>query len=150
MIEAIAGGYEIDDALARVDFDTVARWLTATYWSPGIQKPEVVRGARNSTIVVGAYRESAQTGYLRLVSDKTRFAFFMDVYVDEAHRGKGVAKSMMKFAMNHPLLPHVYLWMLGTQDAQGLYSKFGFVPIPEPQNWMMRLNRPDWSIRAVE
>jgi len=75
MTETITGGYEIDDSLARVDFDKVTAWLTATYWSPGIQKPEVIRGARNSTIVAGCYLDGAQVGYLRLVSDKTRFAF---------------------------------------------------------------------------
>jgi len=57
---------------------------------------------------------------------------------------------MMKFVMNHPSLAPVYIWFLGTQDAHRVYTKLGFGPIPEPQNWMMIINKQDWTARAVE
>jgi hypothetical protein len=29
-------------------------------------------------------------------------------------------------------------WMLATHDAHGLYAKFGFKPIRNPERWMER------------
>lgn len=69
--------FEFDDAVSRIDFILVQKWLTETYWSPGIGFDEVKRGAINSTIVVGCYLGLTQVGYMRLVSDKTRFGYIM-------------------------------------------------------------------------
>ena len=120
-------------------------WLSVVYWSPGIDKDEVVHGARNSTLVVGCYDAREQVGFLRVVSDKTRFGYFLDVYVDEVYRRKGIALGMMRFALEHPELKDVYFWLLGTKEAHGLYEKLGFAPLPEPQLWMMK-NTP-WGKR---
>jgi hypothetical protein len=47
--------YKIDDDYSRIDFDKLQRWLSSAYWSIGIGKEEIEKGARNSSIVVGAY-----------------------------------------------------------------------------------------------
>jgi GNAT superfamily N-acetyltransferase len=75
---------------------------------------------------------------LRLVSDRTRFAYIMDVYVDAAHRKKGLALKMMRFALNHPQLKDVYLWLLATQDAHRVYAKAGFGALENPTVWMVK------------
>lgn len=137
MRTTIRDGYEIDDDFARLDFRALEAWLTATYWSPGIRLPEIVKAARNSALVLGCYRDGEQVGYLRAASDKTRFAYIMDVYVAEAHRGRGLARAMTEAAMAHPDLADVYLWLLATRDAQPVYAKAGFGPLPEPANWMI-------------
>ena len=130
------GAYEIDDARERLDFEKVHSWLTATYWSPGIERATVERGARHSALVVGAYHEGAQAGYLRVVSDTTRFAWICDVFVEEAHRGQGLAKAMVRFALEHPELQDVKRWVLATRDAQEVYRSVGFEELPEPARWM--------------
>ncbi len=136
--------YEIDDSLERIDFSVLEKWLSETWWSPGIGREEIIRGANKSTIVVGCYGENGQVGYLRVVSDKTRFAYFMDVFVDERHRRKGIASAMMQFVMNHPDFKYVYQWLLATKDAHGVYEKLGFRPLPNPGSWMMiRKDRAD-------
>lgn len=137
MITRLDGDYEIDDDFGRLDFRIVERWLSATYWSPGIRLPEIVKGSRNSALVLGCYRGGEQVGYLRAASDKTRFAYLMDVYVDEAHRKRGLASALVKTAMAHPDLADVYQWALATRDAQRVYAKAGFGPLPEPGNWMI-------------
>lgn len=129
--------YEIDDDFARLEFRALERWLTATYWSPGIRMPEILQGARNSALNLGCYRGGDQVGYLRVASDKTRFAYIMDVYVDEAHRRRGLARALVAAAMSHPDLADVYTWLLATRDAQAVYAGNGFGPLPAPGNWMI-------------
>lgn len=128
--------YEIDDSFDRLDFDQLEKWLADAYWSPGIKKDEIIKGTRNSAIAVGCYLDGRMVGFLRVASDKTRFGYFMDVYVDAAHRGKGLATSMMQFVFDHSDFADVYVWLLMTKDAQGVYQKLGFTPVPEPENWM--------------
>jgi GNAT superfamily N-acetyltransferase len=129
--------YELDDSLERIDFERVHGWLTKTYWSPGISRETVERGALHSSLVVGAYHEETQVGYLRVVSDTTRFAWICDVYVGEAHRGKGLAKAMVQYALEHPDHREVRRWLLATADAHAIYQAVGFNPLPSPERWMI-------------
>ena len=129
--------YEFDDDLGRLDYAVLEGWLSKTYWSPRIKASEIEKGAVNSTLVAGCYRDGKQIGFMRLVSDKTRFAFIMDVYVAEEHRRKGIAESLVRFAMGHPDLADVYSWLLGTQDAHSVYQNVGFGALTNPENMMM-------------
>ena len=62
--------YALSDELSRIDFAKVTEWLTGSYWSPGIGRAEVERGARHSSIVVGAYDAGGVlVGYGRAASD---------------------------------------------------------------------------------
>ncbi|MBW8888071.1 MAG: GNAT family N-acetyltransferase [Fibrobacteres bacterium] len=135
-LEGAAGEYEIDDDFGRLDFRVLEGWLTAAYWSPGIRMPEILQGARNSALNLGCYRGGEQVGYLRVASDRTRFAFIMDVYVDDAHRRRGLARTLVAAALSHPDLADVYHWALATRDAQPVYAQVGFGPLPVPGNWM--------------
>ena len=128
--------YEIDAAISRVDWVRVHGWLTTSYWTPGISRERVERAARNSALVVGAYTPEGQVGFLRVVSDRTRFAYLADVWVDEAHRGHGLARAMVRFALQHPEFNSVSCWMLATADAHGVYRELGFGPLAQPERWM--------------
>ena len=130
-------GYQISDDPQRINFEKVTEWLAGSYWSPGIKREEVEKGAKNSSLVIGAYTsDGQQVGYARLASDKTRFGYFMDVFVDPAYRNKGIAQSMLHFAMTHPDHKSIYLWLLATQDAHKVYEKVGFKPLAHPERWM--------------
>ncbi|HVM32332.1 MAG TPA: GNAT family N-acetyltransferase [bacterium] len=132
-----ADGYRISDDPARVDLELLTRWLSGTYWVPGIGQDEVRRSLRHSSLVVSAHSAGgAPVGFARVVSDKTRFGYFMDVYVEETHRRRGLAKAMIQFAMDHPDHRGVYLWLLATRDAQSVYAKAGFRPLAHPERWM--------------
>ncbi|HEX6275058.1 MAG TPA: GNAT family N-acetyltransferase [Polyangiaceae bacterium] len=136
------GDYQLSDELARVDFAKVTAWLAGSYWSPGIERGEVERGARHSSLVVGAYTaDGAQVGYARVASDRTRVGFFMDVFVDEAHRKRGLGRALVGFAMQHPEHRPVYIWLLATDDAHGVYAALGFGPHPNPSRIML-LKKP--------
>jgi len=131
------GEYQIDDSRQRIDFPRVQQWLATTYWSPGVTLDMVIRAAENSALLVGAYHDALQVGYLRLVSDKTTFGWVADVYVDEQHRRKGIAVAMVRFAIDHPEFQTLRKWMLGTRDAHPVYAKAGFGQLDKPQNTML-------------
>ncbi len=137
-------GFVFDDRLERFDFARCHAWLTAAYWSPGITRAEVEHGFRGSSVVAGAYREGEQVGCLRLVTDFTRFAYFMDVYVSAGQRGHGLGRRLVRFALEHPRLALVSKWTLATADAHGVYEKVGFRALPEPERWMALARRRDW------
>jgi ribosomal protein S18 acetylase RimI-like enzyme len=137
--------YIINDSIERIDFDQVRNMLKNAFWSKDIGIEEIRKGASNSALVVAAYyKDDSIAGYLRVISDKTRFAYILDVYVDEPHRRKGLARSMVRFALNHPDLSDVYQWILITRDAHDVYRGVGFQPLPEPDKWMCIIKqRPD-------
>lgn len=67
----------LDPDPARIDWARVHGWLTSSYWCPGIARERVERAARHSALVLGAYLGAEQVGYLRVVSDRTRIACWM-------------------------------------------------------------------------
>ena len=122
---------------ARLRVDDIQAMLSTTYWSPGITKNEIAQGIRNSALVVGAYDESGrQVGFCRVISDKTRFAYLLDVIVAPDCRHHGIGRAMVRFAMSHPDLKAVYQWLLKTSDAHRVYGKCGFEPLVEMEKWM--------------
>lgn len=133
--------FEIRSGIAGVDFETVHSWLKSSYWSPGISRDRVERAAQNSSMVIGAYIEEQQAGYCRIVSDRTTFAWVCDVWVSEAHRGQGIARAMIAFAMADPEHQGLRRWLLATKDAHGVYQALGFEPLPEPARWMVKALR---------
>ena len=90
----------------------------------------------------GLYDDGKQIGFARVITDKATFGYLADVFVDERYRGKGLAIWMMSAIMSHPELQGFRNWMLGTRDAHGLYRKFGFTQLDQPER-IMRKNDPD-------
>ncbi len=131
------GEFQISEDRARIDWPRVQQWLSSSYWSPGISLERVRRGAENSALVLGAYKEGRQIGFLRVVSDKSRFAYICDVWVDEPERGRGVAREMVAWALRHPDFQTVN-WLLATVNAHGVYEKLGFGRLPNPERWMSK------------
>jgi GNAT superfamily N-acetyltransferase len=138
------GQHVLDDDLGRFDFGRCQAWLAGAYWSPGITRAEVERGFRCSTLVVGAYSAEGQDGCLRVVSDQTRFAYVMDVFVAEAQRGRGLGRALMRFALEHPMLSLVQSWMLATNDAHDVYRGLGFSELTDPGRWMRLRREREW------
>ena len=129
--------YEITFDPARVDWSRVHAWLASSYWTPGISLERVQRAAENSSLVLSAFKNGTQAAYLRVVSDRTRFAYLCDVWVDTPHRGLGLARHLVQTALNHPDYATCN-WLLATQDAHGVYAKLGFTPLPNPDRFMVK------------
>jgi predicted N-acetyltransferase YhbS len=126
---SIKNGFDI------MDFDKVTDMLKSAFWSIGIKKDEVVKGAKNSALLVGIFTtNNIQIGFSRVVSDKTRFAYMLDVIVDENYRKQRIGQAMIRHILDHPDLKDVYQWLLLTKDAHGVYKKVGFNPVSRPND----------------
>ena len=136
--------YQLKSGFDEMDFIKVTEMLTTAYWCKGIKIAEVKKGALNSALVVGAFlRNGVQIGFARVISDKTRFAYILDVIVDEAHQRRGVGQAMMKYILSHPDLKDVYQWFLVSSTARGVYKKVGFRELSNPEKWMeIKFDRP--------
>jgi GNAT superfamily N-acetyltransferase len=71
-----------------------------------------------------------------VVSDRASFAWLCDVFVLPAHRGQGVARSLVRALRAHPELQGLRRWLLATRDAHGVYAALGFAPLAQPERWM--------------
>jgi GNAT superfamily N-acetyltransferase len=141
--------YDLSLDPARVQLDVVHPALAASYWSPGIRR-EVVEAAIRGSLVIGAYEKASgrQVAFARVVTDYATFAWLCDVFVDEAHRGRGIAKRMLATLIDEPRLQTLRRWCLATKDAHELYRPFGFDPVPA-ERWMeKRLTMGAWSAKS--
>ncbi len=140
--EQFLSDYEISTDPRRLDVAVIHKFLAEdSYWSPGIPRSTVERAIANS-LCFGVYHRAAQVGFARVVTDRSTFALLADVFVLEAHRGKGLSKELMRRVVEHEDLQGLRRFLLLTSDAHGLYSQFGFKEIGSPARFMEVL-RPD-------
>lgn len=131
-----ADGYEISTDITRLDRTLIHRFLQDdSYWAKGIPR-EVVDRAIDNSLCFGLYRDGAQVGFARVVSDRAAIAYLADVFVVEEHRGRGLGSHLIETVMAHPDLQGLRRFFLGTADAHALYERFGFRPLAEPGRMM--------------
>ncbi|MFE6700237.1 GNAT family N-acetyltransferase [Streptomyces sp. NPDC057718] len=130
--------YEIDTDPDRVDIDLVHHWLsTDAFWALGRSRDLVERALRGS-LNFGVYDgEGTQVAYARVVTDHATFAWLCDVYVDPAHRGRGLGVRLATAVRDHLAPYELKRTLLATLDAHELYGKVGFVPLPDPERLMV-------------
>ena len=148
MNQRAAGDVVIDSDPGRLDLDVIHGFLSTCYWARGIPRGIVARSIEHS-LCFGAYRESSQIGFARVVTDYATFAYLADVFVIENARGRGVSKLLMDAIVAHPRLQGLRRWMLATRDAHGLYARYGFEPLAAPERFM-EIHRPAIYDAGVE
>ncbi|HEX5631131.1 MAG TPA: GNAT family N-acetyltransferase [Acidimicrobiia bacterium] len=130
--------YEITTDTDRIDPAIVHRWLAEeSYWARGRSAELVARSMANS-ICFGAFDGAELVGFARVVTDRATFAWLCDVFVDEAHRGRGVGGALVAAAVDHPELAALKRFVLATADAHEVYRRHGFEVLDHPERWMMR------------
>jgi GNAT superfamily N-acetyltransferase len=127
--------YEISCDPARLDIDVIHRFLSQSYWSPGIPRSVVERAIANS-LCFGVYRNAEQVGFARVITDKATFAYLADVFILSEHQGQGLAQRLLREVVGHPALQGLRRMLLFTRDAHTLYAKFGFKPLANPERVM--------------
>jgi ribosomal protein S18 acetylase RimI-like enzyme len=131
--ETLHDGCLISDDPARIDVDAVHAYLSHSYWAEGIPRELVARSLANS-LALGIYAPGGeQVGLVRVITDSATFAYLCDVYVLEAHRRRGLAQAAFALLMTHPRLQGLRRMQLITADAHGLYMKYGFNVVAEPE-----------------
>lgn len=134
-------GYTILDDPAAVDLDVVHAFLAASYWSPGIARERVAQAVAGSLPFTLRAPDGAVVGFARVVTDRVSFGYLADVFVLDAHRGRGLGSWLVECVLAHPDLATLRRWMLATLDAHGLYAKHGFGPVAAPER-LMELRPP--------
>lgn len=143
------GEYLITTDKARLQPEAVHRWLTEeSYWAKGVPFDIVLKSFENS-YVIGALYADQQVGYARLITDYATFAYLADVYVETAHRGRGLSKAMLQLLMDQDWVKGLRRIMLASLDAQPLYARFGFVQPAFPERFM-EITRPVQEIYGKE
>ena len=128
MKRVLGDGYELDDDPERIDRDAVHRFLTEeSYWARGRPRSVMDKLIDSAARVVGLYHAGSQVGFTRTISDGHTQSYLADVYVEEGHRGHGRGTELVRFTVDEGPFAHTK-WFLHTEDAHGLYEKFGFGP----------------------
>lgn len=119
----------------RLDTRRIHAFLTTSYWAEG-RTIETVQKSINHSICFGVYLNNEQIGFARVVTDYTIFAYIMDVFILEEHRGKGYSKRLIQAIVSYEDVREVENWFLRTKDAQGLYRQVGFNELEFPERTM--------------
>ncbi|MEP6989581.1 MAG: GNAT family N-acetyltransferase [bacterium] len=128
--------YMLSTEHARLDVEAIHAFLARSYWAKGIPLATVRRSVEHS-LCFGLYDAgNTQAGFARVVTDRATFAYLADVYVLEAHRGRGLGRWLVSSVLAHPALQGLRRIMLVTRDADMLYAPFGFRAPTEPSGIM--------------
>jgi GNAT superfamily N-acetyltransferase len=139
-MEWTRGDFVISTDPERLDRESIHRFLASSYWSPQVPRAVVDRSIDHS-MPFGLYEGGRQVGFARVITDRATFAYVADVYVLEAHRGRGLALWLMETIRAHPELQNLRRWTLFTRDAHPLYRKVGFQDIEDPPRCMEIVDR---------
>jgi N-acetylglutamate synthase-like GNAT family acetyltransferase len=129
-------GFRINSNPKEMDIDAIHKFVSESYWAEGIPKETLEKAIKNSLCFGIFDSESKQVGFARMVTDSATYAYLADVYVLEECRGKGLSKWLMQEIMAHPNLQGLRRMTLATLDAHGLYEKYGFTRLANPEVFM--------------
>lgn len=134
MRRVLHDGYELDDAPERLDIEAIHAAVIAARWSRDRSFDQMETAINTSTRAVGLYLDDVQVGFGRAVSDGM-VAYLADVYVLQAHRGKGLGLELTRELLERGDGAQLR-WLLHTADAGGLYKKLGFTELLRPRRRM--------------
>jgi GNAT superfamily N-acetyltransferase len=131
-------GYWVSDDRALIDVQRVHLWMSReSYWAAGRTHPVTARSIEHS-LVLGLYAtDGDQAGFARLVTDRATFAWLCDVFVDTAHRGRGLGTFLVTAATGHPDVASIRQ-VLMAEPGRSIYRRLGFDALVSPERWMER------------
>ncbi len=119
----------------KLDISFIQNFLKDIFWKAPRTIVELQTCIDNS-FCFGIYLDNQQIGFARVITDYVVFAYVMDVFIDENHRGNGYSSILIDKMLNEPKLQDVKIWRLATRDAHFLYEKFGFKLLSHPEQMM--------------
>ena len=138
--------YEIDTAKHRLDRALIHDFLSrCSHWARGIPRELLDRAIAHS-LCFGLYRDGAQIGFARIVTDEATFAYLADVFVVAAERNAGLGQFLIEAILAHAPLQGLRRWHLVTRDAGSLYRRCGFADLQQPR--LTYLDRYDPDVYA--
>jgi GNAT superfamily N-acetyltransferase len=143
------GEYRISTDRAQLSLDTIRAFLSRSYWAADRSK-ETIEQAVDHSLCYGVYHRDQQVGFARVVTDYTTFYWLCDVFIDEAHRGRGLGKWLMECILATPEVKRQEFGVLATRDAQGLYAQYGFQQAGQAAKSFMYRLREDLARKREE
>ena len=141
--------FEIDTARDRLDIGLIHDFLSrCSHWARGIPRETVERAIAHS-LCFGLYRDGAQIGFARIVTDEATFAYMADVFVVAERRGAGLGQFLVEAILAHEPLQGLRRWLLVTRDAASLYRRCGFTDLVASCSYLERFD-PDVYKAAVK
>ena len=130
--------YSISTDKSKLNVKAIHDYLChKSYWAKGRSLENVIKSIENS-ICFGIYdSKNNMIGFARVVTDHVVFAYLMDLFIFEEHRGNGLGDKLIKHIVEKPEL-QVRLWFLATKSAHGLYKKYGFSGLDNPDRYMFK------------
>jgi GNAT superfamily N-acetyltransferase len=139
MNEELKHRFYISTDKSKLDIAMIHNFLCSSYWAENIPLGILEKSIQNS-LCFGLYEEHQQVGFARVITDYATSALLKDVFILEPYRGQGLGKWFVQYILEYSELQDVQRWLLGTKDAHGLYRRYGFKNLTEPEKMMMRLH----------
>lgn len=147
---SVGAEYVVTDEPGAIDRDRLFGWLQSDsyWWSGGLHRSVFDAAVDHSLCFSALTRDGDFVGFGRMVTDRATFAFWADVYVAAAHRGRGLGQALTSAAIDHPALATCRRILLATRDAHEVYARHGFGPLAAPSTFM-EISRPDAGAQPV-
>lgn len=116
--------YRISDDRGEIQIDVVESLLRSSYWASE-RSLEAIRMSIANSICFSLFCRGVQVGFARVVTDFSSVAYIADLIIHPDHRSKGIGKWMFGVIVNDSRWCSKFQF-LATDDAHGLYEKFGF------------------------
>ena len=132
--------FVLSDDPERLDMDWVLDHLTQMYWFKGEPRARI-RQAIEGAHPYGLYApDGSPAGFLSILSDGVYNARLSNLFIIEAHRGRGLGRWIMSTLLFESRFSDVRNWQLSTDDMHDLYERFGF-RIAEKTDTFMTLQK---------
>ena len=118
--------YIVSTDRPKLDIEFIVRSLQSTHWGRDRAREDIVQSIERS-LCFGAYERNSgrQVGFARVVTDGIIFSWVCDIFVDPAHRRRGMGKMLVAEVLAHPEVARTRAF-LTTKDAHSFYARFGF------------------------
>jgi GNAT superfamily N-acetyltransferase len=132
--------YQIDTDPSRLDIALVHHFLAeCSHWARNMPL-DTLRRAIAHSMAFGLYRDAAQIGFARIVTDQATFAYLADVFVVAEERNAGLGQWLIEAILAHPPLQGLRRWLLVTKNAKNLYLRCGFAELCQDFSYMERFD----------
>lgn len=124
-----------------LDFDVIYQFISNSYWANGIP-PEILKKSIDNSMCFAVYKDKAQIGFGRVITDFATFGYLGDVFIIDEYQNKGLGSAFISFIINYPEFKTLRRFLLATRTAHKFYENLGFSNLKNPQNFM-DIHQPD-------
>ncbi len=116
--------YRISDDRDEIQLDIVESLLRSSYWASE-RSLETIKVSIENSVCFSLFCNGTQVGFARVVTDFASVAYIADLIIHPDHRSRGIGQWMFGVIVDDPRWCSKFQF-LATDDAHGLYEKFGF------------------------